>query len=429
MKKLFSHNVFFIALLLAPLAVFGEKLNTKYHNRAGQSAHETRYERNCLATVDLNIAYGRAKKGYNSAKEKVDALRIYGLNRIAAASLDALGNPSSNNLNAAFQALAISPAAGSSVINDVGVYYDGKFTMVEANLNYTQNFCSGFFVDINVPIKRLKVDGITRTDGTTDAARATATVEIGNVLAELTDANLMSVYDLSVGDASKTGLGDIMVTGGWTSNNDDIESLDFLDTTIKAGVSIPTAKKRDQNKAFELALGHENHIGIAASFDLGIGFYEWMTLGAHVGGLFFFDKTMEMRMQTNIAHQGYLKLKKGNAKHDMGNIWDAGGHLKADHIFKGFSAMVGYNYVHKGDDNLTPENLTIFPSAAVNADAMLKGWRQHAITVTLEYDMAEEGRRWNPHFSVFYSRPVKGKYIFLTNVGGGSAGLNIAMDF
>lgn len=420
MKKLFSHSALFVALLLAPMSVFAKQANTKFHHRSGQTAHETRYERNCLATFEVELMGGRATKGYNSAKDKVNALRIYGLNELGMAGVNALGNATDHYL--AGELYIIAGHKG------VGINFDGKYSMFEANFSYTQNFCNGFFVDFNLPIKKLKISDITKETvlGTLTGSNATA---FRNVVRDLATTLALPAYDLTFETASKTGIGDIMVTGGWTCNHDDIEILDFLDTTIKLGVSIPSAKKRDQDKAFELALGYEGHTGIAASFDMGIGFYEWITFGTHVGGLFFLDKTINMRMQTNKDQNGWLKLQKGDAKYDMGNIWNAGGHLKADHIFKGVSLMFGYNYAHKGNDTLTPTDTVKFESEAVNADVMLKSWTQHAVTVTLEYDMAEEGRRWNPYFSVFYSRPVKGKYIFVSDVGGGTAGVNVAMDF
>lgn len=428
MKKLFSHSAIFVAFLLAPMSVFAKQANTKFHHRAAQTAHETRYEQNCLSTFEVELMGGRAKKGYNGTKDKVNALEIYGLNHLGVLAGSAAGDPNITVHNANLQLLVTAGANDSDLT--IGVNFDGKYSMFEANLSYTQNFCNGFFVDINLPVKRLKIGDITTTDGSVAADLASAPGSAAIITDLVTNLETaLSTYDLSIAEASKTGLGDVMVTGGWTCNHDDVENLDFLDTTIKLGVSIPTAKKRDQDKAFELALGYEGHTGIAASFDLGVGFYEWMTLGAHIGGLFFLDKTINMRMQTNANQSGWLKLSKGDAKYDMGNIWNAGGHFKADHIFKGVSLMFGYNYVHKDNDTLTPENTVRFPVAAVNADDMFKSWTQHAVTVTLEYDMAEEGRRWNPYFSVFYSRPVKGKYIFVSDVGGGTAGVNVAMDF
>ena len=43
--------------------------------------------------------------------------------------------------------------------------------------------------------------------------------------------------------------------------------------------------------------------------------------------------------------------------------------------------------------------------------------------------MAKAGCYYNPYVRVFYSRPVKGKYIFKTDVGGGAVGPQFDLDF
>ena len=428
MKKLVSHSVLFVALLLTPMAVFGKE-NTKFHHRAGSYAHETRYERNCLSTFEVEVMGGRATKGYDSNKTPVNLLDIYGMQTIGRLGQGGIGDPGASEYN--FDLANLLVLGSAAVEGGLGTKYAGKYTVFEANLYYVQNLCNGFFFDVNLPLKKLKVKDIVQTDATNADSLALfpgLSVAWATVYNDIP--GLLAKYNLSNAATSTSGIGDIMVNGGWTCNNDDIESLDFFDTTIKVGVSIPTGKKRDENQAFAMALGYDGHLALSTSFDMAIGLYDWFTLGAHVGGMFFFNKTKDMRMNTTVGqNNGYFKLLKGNAKRDMGNIWDVGSFIKADHIFKGFSLMFGYNYVHKGSDTLTPENTVRFPIAGANEDPALEGYRMHAVSVGLEYDMAEEGRRFNPQFGLFYSRPIKGKRIFKTDTGGGSVGLNVAWDF
>lgn len=428
MKKLVSHSALFVALLLTPMAAFGKE-NTKAHHRAGSYSHETRYERNCLSTFEVEVLGGRATKGFDSNKNTVNLLDIYGMQAIGKLGQGELSNPASSLYN--FDLANLLVLGSSAVEGGLGSKYAGKYTVFEVNLYYAQNLCNGFFFDVNVPIKQLKVKDIVQTDATdTDALAAFPGLSVAWATVVNDIPGLLALYGLSDAATSKSGLGDIMVNGGWTCNNDDLESIDFLDTTIKVGVSVPTAKKRDEDQAFAMALGYDGHLALSTSFDMAVGLYDWITVGAHVGGMFFFNKTKEMRMNSAVGqNNGYFKLLKGNAKRDMGNAWDVGSYLKADHIFKGFSVMFGYNYVHKSDDTLTPENTVRFPTAAANEDPALDGYRMHSVSVGVEYDMAEEGRRFNPQFGLFYSRPVKGKRIFKTDVGGGSVGVNVAWDF
>lgn len=427
MKKLVSHSVLFVTLL-SPVAIFGMSMNTKFSYRPDSNVDGTRYDRNCLTTVELNLSGGRAKKSYNGDKNCADVLHLYGLNDIAKMGLNALGDPAASIYNADLHDVIVRGGAG--LANGLGVNYAGKFTMFEGNLYLAQNLCKGFFLEANLPFKRLEVKDLVMSDGSVAAEISVIpglTAPWERVKSELTE--LLALYNLSDGEASRTGVGDMGINVGWTHNNDDIENLDFLDTTIRVGLSAPTAKKRNEDKAFEIALGYDGHFGLGTSFDMAFGIYDWVSFGTHIGGLFFFKKTKEMRMNTTTGQNGFFKLLKGNAKRDMGNIWDVGAFLKADHIFKGFSMTFGYDYVHKDKDTLTPENTTIFPTTAANADVQLAGFSAHNITLALEYDMAKAGCYYNPYVRVFYSRPVKGKYIFKTDVGGGAVGLNLTWDF
>lgn len=425
MKKLVSHSALFLTLL-SPAALFG--MNTKFAYRPDSNVDGTRYDRDCLTSFEFNVSGGRAKEAYNGNKDRVNVLRLYGLNDIAKMGLNALGDPAASVLN--FDLNDVIVRGGATLANGLGVYYDGKFTMFEGNFYFAQNFCKGFFIEANLPIKKLEVKDLVVTDGSVAAEISTIpglSSPWEKVKGELTE--LLALYDLSDAAASRTGAGDMALNLGWTHNNDDLENLDFLDTTIRVGLSLPTAKKRNEDKAFEIALGHDGHFAMGTTFDMAFGIYDWVTVGTHIGGLFFFKKTKEMRMNTTVGQNGFFKLLKGNAKRDMGNLWDVAAFAKADHIFKGFSMTFGYNYVHKDKDILTPENTNRFSTVAANDDVQLVGYSAHNITLGLEYDMSKNDCPHHPYIKLFYSHPLKGKYIFKTDVGGGAVGFNVTWDF
>ena len=136
-----------------------------------------------------------------------------------------------------------------------------------------------------------------------------------------------------------------------------------------------------------------------------------------------------MRLNTNPNPTGMLKLLTGEAKRSMGPQVDTSAYLKADHIFHGLSIMAGYNFTYKGHDTLTPVDLVTFSTTVVNADPMLKSFYSHSALVGMEYDFADEGKKYNPHVGVFYTRPFAGKRVYQTNTVGGLLGLHVAWDF
>mgnify|MGYP000163756609 CR=1 FL=1 len=433
MKKLTSYSTLF-ALLLTPAVAFGDQ-QPLYWKTGSYRDREPRFERNWLSTFLINVQGGGTSKGYQ-IKDALDSaasdtkttslLNMYGFQNFQFLGANIVGNPAGNLFNTALSELNQAPTNGYFGY----VKYSGKFSYAEVDLYYAQNFCKGFFADLFIPFMYTNTKDVAfvdQTPGTGDPNinRAEWQYLLNNLTAGLAQ------YNLAASDYSKGGIGDIIINVGWTMSNEDLsESIDFLDTTIKVGVNIPSGFKKNQDEAFSIAAGYDGHTGIPLSFDAAVGFCDWVTLGMHVGGIFFVSKTIEdLRMKTSVAQNGYIKLGQGEAKRDMGNIFDAGAYVKADHIFKGLSLSFAYMYAKQSSSSLTATDTAVFPTAIINTDTMLSKWFYNAITVALEYDFAKEGRRTNPMLGVFYSQPVSGRNVYKTMTGGGYLGVNVAWDF
>lgn len=433
MKKFTSHSTLF-ALLLTPAVAFGD-MQPVYWKTGSYSYWEPRFERNWLSTFKLDAHGGGTSKGYqikdaigstSSDSKTTDVLNIYGWQNFQFLGANIGGNPAGNLFNAALAQLVQDTTNGTFGY----VRYSGKFRYAEVDLYYAQNFCKGFFTELFIPFLWTDMDDVTYVD----LSPGTGFPNVNNAEWQYLLANLttgLAQYGLAASDYNKGGVGDIIVNVGWTMSNEDLgDSIDFLDTTIKVGVNIPSGFKKNQDEAFSIAAGYDGHVGIPVTFDAALGFCDWVTVGLHVGGMFFVSKTIaHLRMKTSLAQNGWIKLGQGEAKRDMGNIFDAGAYFKADHIFKGFSFLVGYMYAKQSASTLTATDTAIFPTAIINTDSMLSKWFYNAITAALEYDFAKEGRRTNPMIGVFYSQPVSGRGVFKTMTGGGYLGVNVAWDF
>jgi len=415
MKKRFISRTFFvIALLLAPSSALGYR----HFYRAGPYHSEPRADKNCLTSVDVSVLGGSATKGKNGSKTKVDTLNIYGLHNMHKLGDGVPGLNVANIDDAILINLAALPNNG-----DFGkLLFTGKFKHIGVNVTFTQNWCDGFFTQAVLPLNKMEVSDIAFTDQSpTTGISNINTAEWVQFKARFND--ILTRHTTTKADTSKTSFGDMELHLGWTYNNETSNVLDFFDTTIKVGLTLPTGKKANRSEAFSIGSGYE-HVGIPVSFDMALGLYEWVTWGSHVGGTFFLKKTAEHRMQTQADQNGFIKLGKGDAKRDLGNVWDVGTYFKADHVAGGLSLMVGYSFQSQEDTTLEPTDINKFPSAAANSDEMLKKWRMHVIHTAAEYDLSEESCDWNPKVCFFYNHPVSGKRIFNTNTFGGSAGVN-----
>ncbi len=418
--KRFSNTVLFVAMV-APALVNGFVYTpSTFYSTSPFS--EPRYTRNGLTTLDLQLAGGYANKAFGSDKKTANLLDIYGFYNIANLGVGSISNPLSSDYNALLADLYGSGIgeSGAGVLS-----YSGKFKHFQGNVYLAQNISKGFFLDLVVPFKKLQITDVSFTDVSTGPD--TQDIVWLNVRNNLT--GILAQYNVDASGYSKTGVGDIIISAGWAYSKTDSDSIDFFDTTLKFGIYAPTADKKDENNAFAIALGNDGHVAFPVNFDFALGLFDWFTMGAHVDGVFFASKTKLMRLNTNVNQSGFFKLLEGEAKREMGPQVDVSAYLKADHIFRGLSILGGYNFTYKGHDTLTPTDLVTFSSTAVNADPMLKSFYSHSILAGVDYDFADEGKKYNPHVSFFYTRPVAGKRVFKTNSFGGTLGLHVAWDF
>lgn len=418
--KRFMKHVLFVALAM-PVAAHGfiYMPNTFYYTNPFS---EPRYPRSGITSVELQLSGGFANNGRNGSKNKVNVLEIYGNYDIAELGIGAISNPASGFYNAL---LADLYASGIDESGTGTLSYSGKFTEFDGKLYIGQNIAKGFYVDLIVPFKRLQIKDVAFTDLSTGPdAESVTWLAVRNNLT-----NILAQYDVDASGYKKTGVGDILLGLGWSYSKLDSDVIDFFDTTLKFNISVPSASKKDEDNAFAIPLGYDGHVAFPIYFDMSMGFFDWFTFGAHVDGVFFVSKSKVMRLNTNPNQTGMFKLLKGEAKRSMGPQVDVTAYAKADHVFEKFSLYLGYNFMYKGHDTLTPVNLNEFNSAIVNVDPMLKSLYSHSILTGLDCDFTEEGRKFNPHIGVFYTIPVAGKRIYQTNNIGGTVGVHVRWDF
>ncbi len=395
--------------------------HTPHFYRANYFFGEPRLEKNWLGTIDLDFEGGSTKKGRDLNHKKSELLDIYG-----DYNMHVLGNGVPNKdlstvEDAILEALSLVPGRD----NFGHLSFSGQFRTFEGSLTLTQNIKRGFFFEFNVPFSYLKISDVTFKDlsPTDDIFPNINTVEWQAFLTAFD--SILTKHDLSKDDTSSFGLSDVGFLFGWTQNYEDTEVLDFVDSTIKFGILTPTGKKKDETKVFSLNHGYEGHFGFPLSFDLGFGAYEWLTIGGHFEAILFLDTTKEIRMQTDINQSGMIKLAQGKTTITRRANWEAGGYLKGDHVYKGFSLIFAYSYASQNKQKLDAKDKTVFLKDIINEDPMIKGFSMHTINFIGEYDFTKEGHKIGPRLSIFYNVQVGGKQTFDTNIFGGTFGIDI----
>lgn len=249
-----------------------------------------------------------------------------------------------------------------------------RFHIIEANLCAGQNFDNGFFAQMHIPLRKLSFT------------------------------HLPSFGELQ-GQHTSRNFGDLSLLGGWTINYEDTCDLDYIDATFRAGVLFPTGAKRKPIYLIDIANGYNGHYGFPLSIDCAIGWFDWITVGAHGGVMPFLSRSLKYEL----------------VYPSPGTIWEANAYFKADHMLLGFSFLFDYSYAHQTGPG--------HHIALVCADAQCHSWTMHTLNFLVSYDLATYQQPYLPEVGFFYNLIVGGKRILNADMAGLSFGIMLDCVF
>ncbi len=385
---------------------------------------EPRFERKLLSTFDITFGAGSTKKSLDSCKKEVALFDLYGTHNMHELGENVPGKDLTDPRDITLTNLSLLPARDCFATFSIG----GKFKTRELVFSYIQNAAKGFFAQLHLPVRKLEITNTCFTDlSPRDNICPNINTPEWQAFLNQFD-SILCKYGLRRDPFEKTGVGDTTLYAGWTTNYQDTEILDYIDVTLRLGVLLPTAQKKNEDQIFSLPLGYNGHIGVPLNGALAIGLYEWLTLGSYVNAIWFANKTRDVRVRTAAQQSGIIKLAKFKTKIDKGTLFHGGVYVKADHFVRGFSFLLGYSFANQNSDQLTICDSCGPKSCIVNADPAFAGFKMHTIHLWCEYDFTREDARFGPRLSFFYNREVSGKRIFRTSILGGGFGLDIAWD-
>ena len=386
---------------------------------------EPRFEKEKLTTFDLVISGGSAFKGYDSCGNKTCFLDIYGPN-----NMQFLGKnlPRKCEMERESEKILANLLKIPTRECFGNFSFFGEFRTWEIYFSIIQNFKKGFFTHVHIPIRKLEIFPVIYCDLSPDDQEEPNSrnpywrefIQKFNYI--------LSDFNLSANNFCASGPGDVSFMLGWTKNHEKTEYIDFIDGTIRAGISLPTSKERNENCAFSMPLGYNGHLGFNICADISLGLYEWLTFGIHTDVIFFNTITKSMRIKTACEQNGFIKLAKERVRIKKGNLYNAGFFLKADHAFLGSSLILGYIFSLKQNDHLTFCRTCGINSKIANNDEMLKKWSMNTLNFILEYDFTKEDHKFGPRVSIFYNHVAGGKRIIKTHTGGIGFGFEVVWD-
>lgn len=419
-------------IIITVLTIIPNLLHTKdisHFFRATPFFGEARFEQKGLTTFDIQCAYGTTKHArVNQRSTSYQPLwDIYGLSNMQQLGVGVPNKDLSNPLDLLLMQLELEP--GRTVDTGCGIEewatysIDGRFRVIDAYASTVYNITKHFFLEVDLPIRAFFFNETNFNDiSPTDSITPNNNTPVWQAFKLSFDA-ILKRYNLSRENNTQIGCGDLSVAAGYTYSYQETTVLDFVDLTFKIGILAPTGKKRNEDHIFSLAMGNNGHVGFQGSFDIGFGAYEWLTMGAHIDGVGFLDRTACVRIKTGPEQTGMVYLAKEKSDLQRGTILNGGVYLKADHVAKGLSATVGYCMTQQNSSSVVPCNSNFSPTVA-SSNHSLQGWRMHTIQTSIEYDFSKKESMKGFYLSFFYNAQVGGVRTFKTNMAGGECGFN-----
>ncbi|MCX5925640.1 MAG: hypothetical protein NT124_05090 [Candidatus Dependentiae bacterium] len=287
-------------------------------------------------------------------------------------------------------------------------------------------FLDNWFVSIHLPAYHIRLKNVHFTDKTENNNDADARVK-----ALLTDnfaANVRQLGCLDVSDWSRSGVGDLALLLNWYRDFPQAkEVLKNARINWRVGLSMPTGKRADLDKLFALPFGYDGAYAVPFGLGLDVMLGCYLQTGLDVQLTHIFGAVGEYRIKTDTNQTELLLLQKTCAYKDYGLTQRFNLYVEMNKFLKGFSCLVGYQYLKHGTDHLALRT-NAFSDTIANTAESLKDWTAHHAIINASYDFAVH--TWHkkhalPYVSLYARIPFNGKRF----TGNRTIGCVIAVDF
>jgi hypothetical protein len=232
--------------------------------------------------------------------------------------------------------------------------------------------------------------------------------------------------NLDLGEWSDTGLGDLVVTLDWSNDYpQEKQSLRNVELHAFLGLSTPTGRERDEDRAFSIALGNDGAWSLPFGLGIDLDFKYRIALGAEAQFEVIFDDTKVRRIKTEEHQTEFLLFNKERVTKDHGLSWRFYLYLQGFRFWRGFSLKGAYEYAKHDSDRLTPKSDRVSATVA-NGSRTLNEWNMHHFVFQLNYDFFKETGNFaiTPQLSFFYKLPITGQRVINPHTIGGQLVVN-----
>ncbi len=331
----------------------------------------------------------------------------------------------------------------------------GHFDVDEFDFWYKQNLIWGLYFHAYFPYRNIKIDQIRMSNmGCRDEVNGVNMDDF--VIKTLPLIYAENCYKKPYYTFSQSGVSDVALSLGWQAYTDKLVGLvTALGGFVQGGVTLPIARRHNENLIFSVPLGYDNHWGIIGRAGAEASAWKFLTVGVQAGAIIFFSTTQAMRVHSDPEKRqnGWIDLARAWVDEDYGSLWDLGGYVKFDSLIRGLAVVVGYSftsqqrtYLHVEDScylrdvrkaalnhcNCSDEpdrKCPCFPylisqDDVANSNKRHWEWETQTLHAVITYDTAIAFKcPWGALIRLEYDYPITGKHSWAVDMIGGTLGL------
>lgn len=414
-----------LALLASQAGAFAPNSFFKPYNY--NVRYQDGFKKESPLSFGLNVEAGSSHKGKNGASKTRNILALHSDTQ---SFIPAILNGQAPAINTFARSFSPGSLSADGVRGEVAL--TGKFEMLDATLRgryvLPLSMVPGTLgVSVALPVRSLKVSGVTAVDQTLNLTVGDAEVRFATGSFETLTTTLKTLGGLDWSDCSSRGIGDLVVMLDWMNNySQQKDGLENVQLIAKIGLSMPTAPERDEDKVFSMARGNDGAWSLPFGVGLNLDFKYHVRLGIEAEFEVMFDHSKEFRMKTEQHQTRFMLLNKGRANMEYGFNWHFNLMAQAYRFWHGCSVGVSYEYAKHDDDRLVPHDNS-FDATIANDAAWLKEVNMHHFIFKASWDGSGYTcpvKRFTPHASLFYKLPLDGKNVIMTHTFGGQLGVS-----
>ncbi len=226
----------------------------------------------------------------------------------------------------------------------------------------------------------------------------------------------------------RSGVGDLTLMLSWFRDFSQAKPLlKNVRVNWRLGFNLPTGLRCDEDKLFAFPFGNDGALGLPFGMGLDLYFAFHMRAGFDVQLTHVFGNTRTRRIKTSDDQTDLLLLQKMEVYKDFGLTQQFNLYVQAYKVFKGFSFLLGYQFLKHGKDEIALCASADFSASVANSAEHLQARTLHQIIVRADYDIGQhfEEPAVYPRISLYARLPFNGKRVAATS----NIGLTLGFDF